>query len=124
MIWETLGHIPTPQLAAFVAGGLVLNFAPGQDVFFATACGVQGGPRAGALVAASSTIELGGATALGRMLTLVPRAVSTAPWFCAVSDPIARVTAAGVRIAGTPASAAGSPASRLRTVKSAASARA
>ena len=49
MIWETLGHIPTPQLAAFVAGGLVLNFAPGQDVFFATASGVQGGPRAGAL---------------------------------------------------------------------------
>ena len=49
MIWETLGHIPTPQLATFVAGGLVLNFAPGQDVFFATACGLQGGPRAGAL---------------------------------------------------------------------------
>ena len=48
MIWETLGHIPAPQLAAFVAGGLVLNFAPGQDVFFATACGLQGGPKAGA----------------------------------------------------------------------------
>ncbi|WP_134724901.1 LysE family translocator [Paracoccus luteus] len=49
MIWDTLAAIPWPQLTAFVAGGLVLNLAPGQDVFFATACGVQGGPRAGAL---------------------------------------------------------------------------
>ena len=54
MIWETLGHIPAPQLAAFIAGGLVLNFAPGQDVFFATACGLQGGPRAGALAGLGS----------------------------------------------------------------------
>ncbi|WP_299360585.1 LysE family translocator [uncultured Paracoccus sp.] len=49
VIWETLGNIPPAQLAAFVTGGLVLNFAPGQDVVFASACGVQGGPRAGAL---------------------------------------------------------------------------
>lgn len=49
MIWDTLANIPTAQLMAFVAGGLVLNFAPGQDVFFASACGIQGGPRAGAL---------------------------------------------------------------------------
>ena len=49
MIWETLANIPLAQLLGFVAGGLVLNFAPGQDVFFATACGLQGGPRAGAL---------------------------------------------------------------------------
>lgn len=49
MIWETLANIPMSQLLAFIAGGLVLNFAPGQDVFFASACGIQGGPRAGAL---------------------------------------------------------------------------
>ena len=49
MIWETVANIPLPQLMAFIAGGLVLNFAPGQDVFFASACGIQGGPRAGAL---------------------------------------------------------------------------
>ena len=41
MIWDTLGNIPLPQLVAFVSGGLVLNAAPGQDVFFATASGVQ-----------------------------------------------------------------------------------
>ncbi len=49
MIWETIANVPTAQLLAFVAGGLVLNFAPGQDVFFASACGIQGGPRAGIL---------------------------------------------------------------------------
>jgi threonine/homoserine/homoserine lactone efflux protein len=49
MIWETLANIPTAQLLAFVSGGLVLNAAPGQDVFFATASGVRGGPRVGAL---------------------------------------------------------------------------
>ena len=49
MILDTLASIPPAQLAAFVTGGLVLNFAPGQDVFFASACGIQGGPRAGAL---------------------------------------------------------------------------
>lgn len=49
MIWDAIASIPPAQLTAFVAGGLVLNFAPGQDVFFASACGIGGGPRAGAL---------------------------------------------------------------------------
>lgn len=49
MIWDTLANFPIEQLLAFMAGALVLNFAPGQDVFFASACGIQGGPRAGAL---------------------------------------------------------------------------
>ncbi|QIR86079.1 LysE family translocator [Paracoccus sp. AK26] len=49
MIWDTVANIPLAQLATFVAGGLMLNVAPGQDVFFASACGIQGGPRAGAL---------------------------------------------------------------------------
>ncbi|UXU75747.1 MULTISPECIES: LysE family translocator [unclassified Paracoccus (in: a-proteobacteria)] len=49
MIWDTLANFPAEQLLAFMAGALVLNFAPGQDVFFASACGIQGGPRAGAL---------------------------------------------------------------------------
>lgn len=49
MIWDTLANIPLPQLLAFMGGALVLNFAPGQDVVFASACGIQSGPRAGAL---------------------------------------------------------------------------
>lgn len=49
MIWDTLANFPIQQLLAFMAGALVLNFAPGQDVFFASACGIQNGPRLGAL---------------------------------------------------------------------------
>lgn len=40
---------PPGQLATFIAGGLVVNFAPGADVLFATASGIRGGPRIGAL---------------------------------------------------------------------------
>lgn len=49
MIWDTIANIPQASLLAFVTGGLLLNLAPGQDVMFATACGLKGGPRAGAL---------------------------------------------------------------------------
>lgn len=49
MPWEVMAAIPAANLAAFLAGALALNFAPGPDVLFASACGMQGGPRAGAL---------------------------------------------------------------------------
>lgn len=49
MIWDTIANIPTAQLLTFIGGGLLLNLAPGQDVMFASACGIKGGPRAGAL---------------------------------------------------------------------------
>lgn len=48
-MWDVLMAFPAESLIAFTVGGLILNVAPGQDVFFATACGVQGGPRAGAM---------------------------------------------------------------------------
>jgi hypothetical protein len=46
-------------------------------------------------------IRVAGPTVLGRALSLVPDAVSTAPWFCAISDPIARVILRGVRTRGS-----------------------
>ena len=49
MIWHSIGGIPLTQFAAFVGGALVVNFTPGQDIFFATASGVQGGPKVGAM---------------------------------------------------------------------------
>lgn len=49
MLWEVMAAIPAAHLAAFLAGALTLNLAPGPDVLFASACGIQGGPRAGAL---------------------------------------------------------------------------
>lgn len=45
----TLAAFPPAELAAFVAAGIVLNLTPGADVIFATASGMAGGPRAGAL---------------------------------------------------------------------------
>lgn len=41
--------IPMADLLAFLAAGIVLNLTPGADVIFATACGVAGGPRVGAV---------------------------------------------------------------------------
>ncbi|SIS23848.1 hypothetical protein [Williamsia sterculiae] len=40
-------------------------------------------------------------TVLGVILGLLPSAVTTAPWFCTVSDPVARVALRGVRTRGT-----------------------
>ncbi len=48
-MWDLIQTFPTESLVAFTLGGLVLNVAPGQDVLFTTACGLQGGPRAGAM---------------------------------------------------------------------------
>jgi threonine/homoserine/homoserine lactone efflux protein len=47
-MWDIITAIPTDRLATFVLGGLLVNLAPGQDVIFATASGIQGGPRVGA----------------------------------------------------------------------------
>ncbi|MDI9948226.1 MULTISPECIES: hypothetical protein [Rhodococcus] len=47
------------------------------------------------------SVEVGARTALGRLLNLIPRAVASAPWFCVVSDPIARAALRGVRTRGT-----------------------
>lgn len=47
------------------------------------------------------SVTTGGPTVLGRLLHLVPHTVSTAPWFCRISDPIARVVLRGVRTRGS-----------------------
>lgn len=48
-MWEIISGIGLHNLLAFIGGGLVVNLTPGQDVFFATASGIQGGPRAGVM---------------------------------------------------------------------------
>lgn len=47
------------------------------------------------------SFDVGTPTLLGRLLSVMPRAVVTAPWFCTISDPIARVFLRGVRTKGT-----------------------
>jgi threonine/homoserine/homoserine lactone efflux protein len=48
-MWDLIAAFPAGHLATFILGGLVVNFAPGADMMFATACGLQGGPRSGML---------------------------------------------------------------------------
>lgn len=62
--------IPFPELMAFALAGLVLNLTPGQDVMFATASGLSGGPRAGAMA--------GVGVALGCMVHVVLAALGLA----------------------------------------------
>lgn len=45
---DLFAAFPPGSLIAFMLSGIVLNLAPGPDVLFATASGLQGGPRAGA----------------------------------------------------------------------------
>lgn len=47
------------------------------------------------------SIELGKPTMLGRLLHSMPSKVTTAPWFCTFTDPIARVVLRGVRTRGS-----------------------
>lgn len=81
MIWDTLANFPAEALLAFMAGALVLNLTPGQDVFFASACGIQSGPRAGAL--AGLGVGIGGsvhvvlaAVGLGALVAAHPGALA------------------------------------------------
>jgi threonine/homoserine/homoserine lactone efflux protein len=48
-MWQILSQFPPDKFLTFLAGGILLNLTPGQDVFFATASGLKGGPRAGVL---------------------------------------------------------------------------
>ncbi len=49
----------------------------------------------------SLDVGVGGPTALGRLLALVPDRVATSPAFCTLTDPVARVVLRGVRTRGT-----------------------
>lgn len=85
-MWDTFMAFPAGTLAAFMVGALVLNFTPGSDVLFATASGIQGGPKAGA--AAGLGVGIGGiahvlATAfgLGALVAAHPGVLDIVRWF-------------------------------------------
>lgn len=48
----------------------------------------------------SLTLEVGGRTAVGRLLRVVPPALATSPAFATLADPVARVVMRGVRTRG------------------------
>jgi len=49
----------------------------------------------------SLDITVGGRTGLGLLLRLVPRRVAESAWWCALTDPVARVLLRGVRTRGS-----------------------
>ena len=62
-MWQVIHSIPLPHLLAFLATGILLNLTPGADVIFASASGISGGPRAGAM--AGLGVGLGGVWHVG-----------------------------------------------------------
>lgn len=84
-MWNVFLTFPPESVIAFALSGIVLNLAPGPDVFFATASGLQGGPRAGA--AAGIGVGLGvtfhvGLAALGlsALIAANPGALHAIKW--------------------------------------------
>jgi threonine/homoserine/homoserine lactone efflux protein len=67
---HALFPLPWADLIPFVLAGLALNIAPGSDVFFATASGLQGGPRAG--------IAAGIGTGIGSLVNITLAALGLA----------------------------------------------
>lgn len=74
---ELLLAIPPERLVAFLAAGIVLNLTPGADVIFATACGLRGGARAGAI--AGLGVGLGGLWHVGLAAAGVSALIATYP---------------------------------------------
>lgn len=82
---DAFSLVPPNQLRLFVGTGLLLNLTPGADVMFATACGLSGGPRAGAAaglgVGAGGIWHVGLATVgLSAVLAAWPAALVALKW--------------------------------------------
>lgn len=84
-MWELMLAFPPERILAFVLAGLLLNLTPGADVMFATASGLAGGPRAGAV--AGLGVGLGGlwhaglaAGGVSALLAAHPAALDLLSW--------------------------------------------
>lgn len=100
MIEGSDGHrvllAPTAQVRDFVAGTYTFDETRLEPVSVVAA-------RGSLEVRTPSLrldLSLGRRTPLGWLLRLVPARVATAPWWCALTDPVARVVLRGVRTRG------------------------
>ena len=80
-----LPDIPAQSLWLFTLSGVLLNLTPGADVLFATASGIRGGPRIGALaglgVGFGAIWHVGLAAAgISALLAASPGALSALRW--------------------------------------------
>lgn len=101
MIETAAGHrvllAPTDQVAEFVASTYSFDEVR-VEPFAVTVTEDAWTVRSDSL---ELTIAIGAPTLLGRLLRLVPRRVAEAPWWCTVTDPVARVVLRGVRTRGS-----------------------
>lgn len=88
---------PTDEIAAYVAGTYVFDVVEVVPVVVRSS-GAVVSLAAGEL---DLSYDVGGRTPLGRALRLVPERVATAPGWCRVTDPLARVALQGVRTRGS-----------------------
>ena len=101
MVETAAGHrvllAPTAEARDFITATYVF------DEVRLEPCTVEATGASLAFRSPSLTLDLGvgGRTALGRLLGLVPDRLATAPAWCAVTDPVARVLLRGVRTRGT-----------------------
>lgn len=101
MVETPAGHriliAPSAEVADFIAATYTFD----EVRIEATALRGNGLGRDFTSTSLTLHVELGPPTALGRLIALVPRRIATAPTWCAVTDPIARVVMRGVRTRGT-----------------------
>lgn len=80
MVWamiDLFALIPPADLLAFLTAGVLLNLTPGADVIFATASGMAGGPRVGAV--AGLGVGLGGLFHVGLAVLGVSALIAASP---------------------------------------------
>lgn len=82
---QHLPQIPAQSLWLFTLSGVLLNLTPGADVMFATASGIRGGPRIGAL--AGFGVGLGviwhislAAVGISALIAATPAALTALRW--------------------------------------------
>jgi len=101
MVETAAGHrvllAPSSAVAEFVAS--TYSFDEVRIELFS----VVAGPDAWTIRSKSLVlvVDLGAPTALGRLLRLIPDRVAEAPWWCTVTDPVARLALRGVRTRGS-----------------------
>lgn len=101
MVETAAGHrlllAPSPEVAGFVASTYAFDEVRVEPIVVAAAS-ERWTVRSDSL---DLTLAIGAPTALGRLLRLVPRRLAQAPWWCTVTDPVARVVLRGVRTRGS-----------------------
>lgn len=100
MVETAAGHriliAPTPELAEFIAETYVFDEVRVEP----TAMEMTEHGRRFRSDSLQLGVELGERTILGWLIALIPHRIATAPAWCAVTDPIARLLMRGVRTRG------------------------